>query len=181
MIVVFDNTWLLSLGNNSFSECTSLANVTWLGTTSITTLGYNVFRNSSSVRIIDIPTITNWVSDSIGNWLFADSVNLQSVLIKAGNTIIGSHAFAGCPAINTIEFPATVNTIQSNAFRSYNISTNIFPGVSRVRIKGILPPNLFKGYASLLSVTIDNTVNTIGTLLFTYFYRMLLLPFSFRH
>lgn len=52
----------------------------------------------------------------IGDYAFADCVNLQSVTIADSVTTIGDYAFSGCTAMQTLPFANTIRFIGADAF-----------------------------------------------------------------
>ena len=80
---------LLTIGESSFEDCRSLAQVSFAANSSLTT---------------------------IGNWAFYNCHELQSLAIPEGVTEIGKAAFYGCSYLKDVTLPASVQAIGDNAF-----------------------------------------------------------------
>lgn len=99
---------------------------------------------------------------SIPAYIFYGLTNITSITIPSSVTYIGSHAFEGCTGLKTLNFNAVscgdVYSLSSyHPFNNTNISTiNIGNKVQKI------PANFAKGFTSLTSVTIPNSVTAIG-------------------
>ena len=99
-VLTFDDT-IISIGNNAFSGCTSLASVTIPD--SVTSIGTDTFRGCKSLTSV---TIGNSVT-SIGNFAFQDCTSLTSVTIPDSVTSIGEYAFKNCTSLKEVYCKAT--------------------------------------------------------------------------
>ena len=146
---------------------TALSSVTWQGTATISSLGFNVFRGCTSIQSVTIPSVTTWLADSTNgcNGFFTDCTSLTTIIITGGTTI-GACSFLGLSSLTSVTFPTTITTVATNTFRSFGaISANAGP--TSLTIKGYVPPSFITGYTSLASVIIDSSVTTISASAFS--------------
>ncbi|MDR0304783.1 MAG: leucine-rich repeat protein [Chitinispirillales bacterium] len=87
----------------------------------VETIDLNVFANCMELTSIVIPSSVNF----IGDWAFASCKNLSSVTVGSGVEIIGGSAFNGCTALKTITIPANVTFIFPDAFANCDALTEI--------------------------------------------------------
>ena len=115
-----------SIGNYSFSACTSLTSITIPN--SVTSIGYGVFQNCTSLTSVTIPDrVTN-----IGYWAFYNCISLTSVTIPDSVTSIGERAFSDCTSLTNVTIPNSVTSIGYYAFYNtayYNDESNWNNGV----------------------------------------------------
>lgn len=116
----------------------------------------------------------------IGNWAFADSPCLQSVVIPNSVTRFGEHCFRGCYYLTSINIPNSVTVIDPWAFNlckrltSLTIPNSVTSigeaafaasGLSAVEIPNSITSiaaQAFGNCGNLSSVTIPNSVTSIG-------------------
>ena len=84
---------------------------------------------------------------SIGNYAFSENKRISGIVdIPEGVVSIGEHAFEGCPMIEGLVIPESVETIRKSAF-------SLCYGIGTIVCKGILPPsvgdNAFDGVAKM--------------------------------
>ena len=79
-----------SIGNKSFSQCTSLTSITIPN--SVTAIGDSTFYSCYSLTSVSIPDSVTFIGDSAFD--FCES--LTSVSIPDSVTFIGDNAFSGC-------------------------------------------------------------------------------------
>ena len=118
IIVTIPHT-VTSIGNNAFSNCSSLTSVSIPN--SVTSIGNSAFRGCRSLASIIIPDSVT----SIGDSAFSYCSKLTSVII--GNTVeaIGKAAFDECSKLATVTFNGTI--AQSG------FDDKAFPGDLRVK------------------------------------------------
>ncbi len=174
MSVTIPNS-VTSIGSYAFKNCSGLTSVMIPGQFKLS----SVFPNSYQ-------SITNAVvaagSTSIAPSAFADSSCLLSVTIPDSVTSIGSSAFQGCSGLTEMRIPSSVTSIGADAFRSLNstlFDTITKPGVQLIdgwavgyesSLAGTLDltgcrgiaGSAFSGCHDLTSVTIDNSILSIG-------------------
>ena len=145
-----------SIGNRVFQGCTSLTSVTIPN--SVTSIGEYAFYECSGLTSVTIPNSVT----SIGYCAFAYCTGLTSVTIGNSVASIGKYAFCGCTGLTTLNFNAVncnnfSSTASNHQFYDCPISTiNIGDSVQRI------PGYFAYGRTSLISVTIPNSVTTIG-------------------
>ncbi len=172
-----------SIGSSAFNGCTGLSSVT-IGN-SVTSIDSWVFDGCKSlVNVNYTGDIASWCAisglDNIPrNTGFKLTIAGQEIagelVIPAGVTSIGSYAFAGCTGLTSVIIPDSVTSIGSNAFSGCPIEKATIPTSTIVAIeKGNLvsvvinggesiPNRAFEGCTGLTSVTIGNSVTSIGT------------------
>ena len=142
-------------------------------TYSVTSIGNSAFRDCSSLTSVTIPNSVT----SIGNSAFSGCNSLTSVTIPESVTSIGNNAFKNCSSLTTLNFNA-VNCSDfasgiGHQFYSCPITTiNIGNSVQRI------PANFARGLSSLTSVTIPNSVTSIGNRAFYDCSRLTTLNFN---
>ena len=144
--IIGDN--VKGIGKEAFWGCSSLTSVT-IGN-SVTSIGDGAFEGCYSLTSV---TIGNSVT-SIGEDAFSGCSKLTSVTIGNSVTSIGDYAFAYCNNITSV----TWNAKNCN---SYNFGSQVtsFEFGNEVEV---VPSSLCKGMEKLTSVTIPNSVTSIG-------------------
>ncbi len=103
-------TGLTSIGDFSFSDCSSLSSITI--PKNVTSIGSGAFGDCTSLTSVTIPkTVT-----SIGYRAFERCTGLTSITIPEGVTSIDDVAFADCSSLTSISIPKSVTSISSGAF-----------------------------------------------------------------
>ena len=153
-----------SIGNYAFEGCSSLASIfLYYGLTSI---GDYAFHDCSGLKSVD--NIPNSVT-SIGSGAFSECSGLTSVTIPNSVNAIGDEAFYGCSDLISV-------TLESNAIVSKNREqdksmSSIFGNQVQTYILGNtvkrIGDNAFLGGSFLTSVTIPNSVRSIGKAAFS--------------
>jgi hypothetical protein len=144
------------IGESAFYGCSGLMNVTIPN--SVTSIGEDAFYGCSGLMSI---TIGNSVT-SIGEDAFRDCSGLTSITIPNSVTTIGWGAFAGCSSLTEVNYCATYCTAMGDSrdpvFENCSSLTTLHIGDNVQNI----PAYAFSGCSSLTSVTIPNSVTTIG-------------------
>ena len=140
-----------SIGDSAFYGCSGLTSVTI--PTGVTSIGGYVFRGCNGLTSVTIPNSVT----SIGGSAFYDCSGLTSVTIPNSVTSIGGSAFYGCGGLTTLNF----NAINCQDFDGYTFGTslttvNIGDSVQQI------PAYFARGCSGLASVTIPNSVTSIG-------------------
>ena len=174
-----------SIGEEAFYNCTGLTSVTIGG--SVTSIGTWAFKDCTRLTSITIPNSVT----SIGGSAFEGCTGLTSVTIGNSVTSIGNSAFEGCTGLTSITIPNSVTSIGKYAFSNCTGLTTvnwnatactsagswdypIFKGCSNLATVNIgdnvkiIPSSAFSGCTGLTSITIPNSVTSIGRSAFYY-------------
>ena len=161
---------------------------------SVTSIGYRAFRFYSGLTSVTIPdSVTNIAQEafgdcngltsvtipdsvtSIGKWAFYGCSGLTRVTIPNSVTSIGYGAFFGCSGLTSVTIPASVTSIGYGAFSSCSGLTSISVGSGNADYKSVNGLLLSKDGKTLIavpgglaSVTIPNSVTSIGKDAFRY-------------
>ena len=141
-----------SIGWDAFKNCSSLTSITIPN--SVTSIRGYAFRGCSSLKSITIPNSVT----SIGIWAFQSCSSLTSVTIPNSVTSIASGAFRYCSSLTSITIPNSVTSIEMDAFCQCSSLTSITIPNSVTSIGW----NAFQSCSSLTSITIPNSVTSIG-------------------
>lgn len=147
---------IVSIGEDAFSNCTSLQSVTIPYT--VTSIGEAAFYGCTALKAITIPDAVT----KIENGTFFDCEALTTVDLGSGVTEIGDMAFGYCTALEELTIPEQVTTIGDEPFYyDYNLSTIHLP-------EGLTTwgDYMFYGCASLESVDISAKLEDIGAIPF---------------
>ena len=174
-----DGMPVTKIGDNAFSGCESLKNVTI--PYGVTSIGSYAFHNCKSLVSIQIPDSVTSIGEyalsycrllesvtipsrvkSISDYMFYYCYSLTSVEIPNGVTSIGSGAFSDCIFLTDINIPDSVNDIGTGAFWRCSALENISIPEGVVNIGN----SAFWGCTSLKSITIPDGVSSIGDQIF---------------
>ena len=174
-----------SIGNSAFSGCTSLTSITIPN--SVTSIGSSAFFGCTGLTSITIPNSVT----SIGDGTFWRCSSLTSITIPNSVTSIGSSAFSGCTGLTSVTIPNSVTSIGYYAFEGCTGLTSIvvesgnatydsrdncnalIETATNALLRGcnitIIPNGVtsieggaFLGCTGLTSITIPNSVTSIG-------------------
>ncbi len=166
----------LGIAEYAFESCSGL---TWVSIPiSVTEISSSAFEGCRSLTSLTIPSNVT----SIGSRAFQGCSSLTSITIPNSVTSIGFYAFYGCSGLASIEIPNNLASIGYSAFYGtawYNNQPDglIYIGKVLYEYKGTMPFNTsitieegtlgiagcaFSGRISLKSVTIPNSVTSIG-------------------
>ena len=128
-----------TIGNTAFSDCSSLATVTFEKGSRLKTIGNNAYYRCTSLTSIEIPASV----ETIEKKAFMHCSSLATVTFEKGSqlkTIAGDSydgAFSDCTALTSIELPASVETIEATAFkRCSKLATVTFEKGSQLKTIG---------------------------------------------
>ena len=114
---------------------------------SVTSIGEKAFDGCTSLTSV---TIGNSVT-SIGEYAFYNCTSLTSITIPDSVTSIGGSAFSGCPIENAI-----IPTNAISYITKRNLKTVVINGGKSIE------NDAFSGYSGLTSITIGDSVTSIG-------------------
>ena len=175
-----------SIEDYTFSGCSSLSSIEIPN--SVTSIGEDAFSGCSSLTSITIPDSVT----SIGNGAFSGCSSLTSIEIPSNVTSIGAYAFSGCSSLESITLPFVGNTATSTGYEAlfgYIFGTSSYNGgiatkqyynsssyetyyipssLKEVTITGgtTISYGAFDNCSSLTSITIPNSVTSIGSYAF---------------
>ena len=136
-----------NIGNRAFYGCSSLTSVTI--PSSVKSIGDKAFAECSDLVSVMIPNNVK----SIGDYAFEGCDRLTSVTIPNSVTSLGFHAFSGCSRLTS---PVYNSTLFAHMPTSYSGSYHIPNGIKEIC------GGAFWGCSGLTSITIPNSVTSIG-------------------
>ena len=166
-----------SIGDYAFFACSSLTSITIPN--SVTSIEYFAFYDCSSLTSVTIPNSVT----SIGNSVFNGCSKLTSITIPNSVTSIEYRAFSDCSSLTSITIPNSVTSIGNLAFSGCSSLTSVVwnakncadfsspyysPFGSQITSFTFgdsvehIPASLCYGMKNLKSITIPNSVTSIG-------------------
>ena len=143
----------------------------------ITSISNYAFQNDTNLTSITIPNSVT----SIGDYAFKGCTSLTSVTIPDSVTSIGDYAFRGCTSLTSVTIPSSVTSIGYSAFEGCTSLTSVVWNAKKCNIIGYygpfdkdltsftfgdevdsIPDGLCRGMYNLISITIPNSVTSIG-------------------
>ena len=172
------------IGDSAFSGCTSLSYL-YLPD-GIMSLSHSAFRWCQSLNEVHIPDSVT----SIGATVFQGCVGLSSIDLPYGITSIGSGAFADCVGLSSLVLPESVTILNGDPIKDCDIPYNEYdnayylgsvsnPYYALITAKSdtitscdihpstrIIAGSAFEGILGLTSISIPDSVVTIGSAAF---------------
>ncbi len=147
-----------SIGDWAFNKCTSLASVT-MGN-SVTSIGGSAFQSCTSLTSVTIPDGVK----SIGGVAFFGCTNLKSVTIPDSVTSIGGGAFKYCDNLifNIYDNAKYLGNKQNQYLYLYEAINKNMVSVEINNTTKFINDFAFSGCTNLTSVTIPDSVTSIG-------------------
>ena len=109
-ITANDLAGVTRIGENAFSDCTSLESVEI--PKCVKEIGTLAFCDCTSLASVSIPGSVR----EIGGYAFGKCTSLVDVMIADGVTAIGNAAFEGCTSLASVSIPRSVTKIGASAF-----------------------------------------------------------------
>ena len=145
-----------SIGGSAFNGCSSLTSITIPN--SVTSIGSSAFNGCSSLTSITIPNSVT----SIGDYAFYNCFSLASLSIGNSVTSIGREAFDGCSSLTSVVWNAK-NYCNNDIYSPFDVRLSpITSFIFGDEVKHI-PKDLCMGMTNLTSVSIPNSVTSIGS------------------
>ncbi len=155
-----DGGAVTSIDDYAFSSCSKLTSITIPN--SVTSIGKRAFYSCNGLTSITIPdSVTN-----IGSGAFWGCNGLTSIIIPDSVASIGSEAFLGCSKLTSITIPNSVTSIGYFAFSGCSGLTSAGPIGSNSSYEfgwtQKIPDNAFGSCIGLTSITIPDSITSIG-------------------
>lgn len=110
---------VISIGNSAFKDCTALQSVVLPET--VETVGYMAFKGCKNLNSLTVAYIGSTENDGREfGYIFGSNrdvpTSLKNVTVLKTTKVVSANAFAGIGGLQEITLPASVETIEENAF-----------------------------------------------------------------
>ena len=85
-----------------------------IGGVKVTYIGWNAFKNCTTVKRVDIPEGVT----TVGKWAFFECKSLETVSLPKTLRSVSAYAFEGCDKLQMIVLPRSLGSIGESAFAS---------------------------------------------------------------
>ncbi len=171
---------LTSIGSEAFYCCTDLTSMSFPA--SLTSIGEKAFIGCSGLTSVTVDNgnstykaVDNVVYTKDRTTLVFAAGGLTSVTIPSTVTSIGNFAFSGCSGLTSVNFPASLISIGRYAFSGCSGLTSVTVDNGNSKYKSVDNvvytkdgTTLVFAAGGLTSVTIPNTVTSIGRYAFSW-------------
>ncbi len=164
---------IIAIGDYAFFQCSNLADITI--PKSVTNIGSGAFMSCSNLKTAgpingDYDYKYGW-TESIPEKAFSDS-GIESITIPNSVIAIGDYAFYRCSELTNITIPGNVTSIGSHTFSGCSNLETAGPIDGDYNYKfgwtESIPDNAFSNCEGLISVTIPDSITSIGNWAFYY-------------
>ncbi len=159
--VDFPNT-LEEIGDYAFALCTSLLSVTIPGTVIGSTTSNKIFQGCTSLHTVVISEGTKILSPL----MFEGCTALKNITLPSTLNQLFGGVFSGCSVLENVVIPPSVTSMGADVFKNCTLLTTAGPTSGdydiRFTASETIIPNMFYGANTLTSITLPNTVLTIG-------------------
>ena len=111
---------VVAIGNNAFSNCTSLTNLTIPA--SVTSVGSSACSQCTGLLSVALPNSVTTIGDNA----FMGCSNLTSIVLPDAVTMVGVGTFQGCSSLASVTFGPSVTTIGNVAFEGCSSLTALY-------------------------------------------------------
>jgi len=171
------------IGDDAFSQCEGLSDISIPN--SVISIGKEAFYGCNTFKNVTVPGSVK----SIGRAAFINCLGLESVVVSEGVESIGDSAFRHNNLLTNISLPSSLKSIGADAFDNtgyYNDENNWYNGAlyldnyllnaQKCTAESytvndntqVIAGDAFYGCKSLTSITIPNSVTSIGKSAFDY-------------
>ena len=105
---------------------------------------------------------------AIGDFVFANRIDLDSITIPQGVTALGEYVFQSCTSLKSVIIPSSVLQIGKGAFAGCSALTNIQLPIGLASVEDYT----FNNCSALVSIVIPNGVKSLGDYAFQYCYAL---------